>query len=242
MADRIAKVMARAGLCSRRQAEQWILDGRVKVNGKLLTTPANTVEPSDKVIVDGKPLPQQEETRLWAYYKPKGLVTSNKDEKGRATIYDKLPEHLPRVMSVGRLDLNSEGLLLLTNDGELSRHLELPSTGWIRKYRVRVHGQVEPEKLLPLEKGVTIEGMTYGPIKAILEKQQGGNAWIMVSLTEGKNREIRKVMEHLGYQVNRLIRISYGPFSLGNLKEGEVKAVPRKVLHEQITKFFEGTK
>lgn len=242
MADRIAKVMARAGLCSRRQAEQWILDGRVKVNGKLLTTPANTVEPSDKIIVDGKPLPQQEETRLWTYYKPKGLVTSNKDEKGRATIYDKLPDHLPRVMSVGRLDLNSEGLLLLTNDGELSRHLELPSTGWVRKYRVRVHGQVEPEKLLPLEKGVTIEGMTYGSIKAVFEKQQGGNAWITVSLKEGKNREVRKVMEHLGYQVNRLIRISYGPFSLGNLKEGEVKAVPRKVLHEQITKFFEGTK
>lgn len=242
MADRIAKVMARAGLCSRRQAEQWILDGRVKVNGKLLTTPANTVEPSDKIIVDGKPLPQQEETRLWTYYKPKGLVTSNKDEKGRATIYDKLPDHLPRVMSVGRLDLNSEGLLLLTNDGELSRHLELPSTGWVRKYRVRVHGQVEPEKLLPLEKGVTIEGMTYGSIKAVFEKQQGGNAWITVSLKEGKNREVRKVMEHLGYQVNRLIRISYGPFALGNLKEGEVKAVPRKVLHEQIPKFFEATK
>lgn len=213
------------------------MDGRVKVNGVLLTSPAFTVEPKDKVIVDGKPLPQKEETRLWKYHKPRGLVTTHKDEKGRETIFQKLPDHLPRVVSVGRLDLNTEGLLLLTNDGELSRHLELPSTGWVRKYRVRVHGKVDPEKLLKLESGVTIDGMKYGSINAVLERQQGDNAWISMSLREGKNREIRKVMEYLGYQVNRLIRVSYGPFTLGKMEVGEVKSVPRKVLQDQLGNF-----
>lgn len=232
--DRIAKVLARAGMCSRRDAEKWILDGRVALDGVVLTSPAITVGPGSIILVDGKPLPEAAPTRLWRYHKPAGLVTSHRDEKGRETMFDKLPAELGRVISVGRLDLNSEGLILLTNDGELARRLELPSTGWLRRYKVRVHGTVDPDRLKLLEKGVTIEGVRYGAIRTELERQQGANAWLTMSLTEGKNREIRRVMEYLGYGVTRLIRLSYGPFQLGLLERGQVEEVPRKVLREQL--------
>ena len=232
--DRIAKVIARAGLCSRREAERWIAEGRVALDGKVLTTPAVTVPPGAIVLVDGKPLAEPEPTRLWRYHKPAGLVTTHKDEKGRETLFDKLPAELGRVISVGRLDLTAEGLLLLTNDGELARKLELPSTGWIRRYKVRIHGTVAPERLAALEHGVTIDGVRYGPIKAELERQQGANAWCTVSLTEGKNREVRRVFEYLGCPVTRLIRLAYGPFQLGSLARGEVEEVPRRVLRDQL--------
>jgi len=236
--ERVAKRLARAGLCSRRDAERWIAEGRVAVNGETLTSPARVVVPSDIVIVDGKPIPEAESTRLWRYCKPSGLVTTARDEKGRATVFQKLPPELPRVVSVGRLDLTTEGLLLLTNDGELARFMELPSTGWIRHYRVRVHGTVDEVRLKKLEAGPTIEGVKYGPIEASLEKVQGSNAWLSVGLREGKNREIRKVMESMGLLVTRLIRVSYGPFQLGKLEEGAVEEVPRKVLKEQLARFF----
>ncbi len=232
--ERIAKVMARAGLCSRRDAEAWILDGRVKVDGKVLESPAFCITSKSRIVVDGKPLPSAEPTRLWLYNKPRGLVTTHRDEMGRRTIFESLPPDMPRVISVGRLDLNSEGLLLLTNDGELARHLELPSTGWIRRYRVRVNGKIDPNDLLPLKKGITVEGIHYGPITATLERQQGDNAWLAVSLQEGKNRELRRVFEHLGWPVSRLIRISFGPFQLGTLEQGQVKAVQNKVMKEQL--------
>jgi 23S rRNA pseudouridine2605 synthase len=232
--ERIAKVLARAGLCSRRDAERWIAAGRVAVDGKVLQSPAFNVPPGAAVLVDGRPIPEPERARLWRYHKPAGLVTTHRDEKGRPTIFENLPPSLPRVISVGRLDLNSEGLLLLTNDGELARRLELPATGWVRRYKLRVHGEVEPEKLAALAGGIAIEGVRYGPIRAEFERQQGANAWVTVSLQEGKNREIRKVMEHLGYQVTRLIRLAYGPFQLGHLPRGEVEEVPRKVLAEQL--------
>lgn len=232
--ERIAKRLARAGICSRRDAEKLIAEGRVKVNGKKLDTPAFVVTPADVVMVDGIPVGEPEKARVWRYNKPPGLVTSHKDEKGRATVFDKLPAAMPRVISVGRLDLTSEGLLLLTNDGALARSLELPAAGWVRRYRVRVHGEVDPEVLLKLENGVTVEGIKYGPIKALLERQKGSNAWLTVSLKEGKNREIRKVMEHMGWPVSRLIRVAYGPFQLGNLAEGEVEEVPTKVIKEQL--------
>lgn len=232
--DRIAKVLARAGLCSRREAERWIADGRVAVNGEVLTTPAVVVKPGDTVAVDGKALSAPEKARLWRYHKMPGLVTSHKDPQGRPTVFDSLPKTLPRVVSVGRLDLNSEGLLLLTNDGELARQLELPSTGWTRRYRVRVHGAVDDKALAALSKGISVSGVDYGPIKAALDRRQGSNAWLTVALTEGKNREIRKVMEHLGLRVTRLIRVAYGPFQLGNLARGNVAEVPGKVLAEQV--------
>jgi 23S rRNA pseudouridine2605 synthase len=232
--DRIAKVLARAGLCSRREAERWIAEGRVVLDGQVLTSPAVTVTSGSIVLVDGKPLAEPEPTRLWRYHKPAGLVTSHKDEKGRETMFDKLPAEIGRVISVGRLDLNSEGLILLTNDGELARKLELPSTGWIRRYKVRIHGTVAPERLTALEQGVTIDGVRYGPIKAELERQQGANAWCMMTLTEGKNREVRRVFEYLGCTVNRLIRLSYGPFQLGTLPRGEIEEVPRRVLRDQL--------
>ena len=238
--ERIAKRLARAGLCSRRDAERWIADGRVAVNGATLDSPACVVRPGDVVQVDGKVIPEPEPPRLWRYYKPSGLVTTARDEKGRATVFERLPADMPRVISIGRLDLTTEGLLLLTNDGELARFLELPATGWTRRYRVRVFGEVDETRLAELEKGPTIEEVKYGPIEAVLDRIQGRNAWLTVSLKEGKNREIRKVMEALGLQVNRLIRVAYGPFQLGKLEEGAVEEVPKRVVREQISRFFTG--
>jgi 23S rRNA pseudouridine2605 synthase len=234
MADRIAKVMARAGLCSRRDAERWIADGRVTVNGKRLESPAFTVSDTDVIAVDGKPIPAKESTRLFRYNKPRGLIVAARDPQGRPTVFDNLPAGLPRVVSIGRLDLDSEGLLLLTNDGELKRRLELPATGWTRRYRVRVRGAVDPAALAALADGITIEGVRYGPVRAALERQQGGNAWLVMSLTEGKNREVRRICEHLGWPVSRLIRVAYGPFQIGSLAPGAVEEVPAKVLREQL--------
>ncbi|MDX2142213.1 MAG: pseudouridine synthase [Rhodospirillaceae bacterium] len=233
--ERIAKVLARAGLCSRREAERWIADGRVSLNGAVLTSAAVNVNPTDAVVVDGKPLAAPEKSRLWRYHKPPGLVTTHRDEKGRTTVFDAVRNQLPRVVSVGRLDLTSEGLLLLTNDGALARELEHPSRGWARRYRVRVHGEVNPEALAALQSGITVEGVHYGPITAALERTQGAkNAWLTMTLTEGKNREVRKVLAHLGLTVTRLIRVSYGPFHLGRLERGEVEEVPGKVVKEQL--------
>jgi 23S rRNA pseudouridine2605 synthase len=236
--ERIAKRMARAGLCSRRDAERWIAEGRVSVNGKVLESPAVVVGPGDEIVVDGKPLPDAEPARLWRYYKPSGLVTTARDERGRPTIFEKLPQGLPRVVSVGRLDLTSEGLLLLTNDGALARHLELPSTGWVRRYRVRAFGRIDQPALDRLKNGITIDGVVYGPIEATIGRQQGGNAWLDMALTEGRNREIRRVLEALGLTVNRLIRVSYGPFQLGKMEPGAVDEVPRRVLKEQLGRFM----
>ena len=232
--ERIAKIMSRAGLCSRREAERWITDGRVTMDGEVLKTPAVKVTTANNIKVDGKPLPQAETTRLWRYHKPTGLLTTHKDTDDRPTVFQSLPDTLPRLISVGRLDLNSEGLLLLTNDGELARKLELPATGWRRRYRVRVHGRIHADALFPLENGLNIAGIKYGPIKASLERQQGANAWLSVSLTEGKNREVRTVMEHMGWPVSRLIRISYGPFQLGHLTRGEIEEIKQKTLREQL--------
>lgn len=234
--ERVAKVIARAGLCSRREAEQWIEAGRVGVNGRTLVSPALNVGIGDVVTVDGVPLPERGRLRLWRYHKPAGLVTTHSDPQGRPTVFQKLPEALGRVISVGRLDLPSEGLLLLTNDGGLARHLELPSTGWRRRYRVRVHGTVDAGKLAGLAAGITVEGVRYGPIEAALERVQGSNAWLAMALQEGKNREIRKVLQALRLDVGRLIRIAYGPFQLGNLQRGEVDEVQGKVLREQLGK------
>jgi 23S rRNA pseudouridine2605 synthase len=231
---RIAKALARAGLCSRREAERWIAEGRVSVNGKILKTPAFEVGPKDKVLVDGAALPLAEPPRLWRYYKPKGLVTTHKDPQGRPTVFSSLPPDLPRVVSIGRLDFNSEGLLLLTNDGALARHLELPATGWLRRYRVRGHGRVSQAQLDGLKDGVEIEGVRYGPIEATLDSVQGANTWLTMALREGKNREVRRILAHLGLDVNRLIRISYGPFQLLELKPGAVDPVKRRVLAEQL--------
>jgi 23S rRNA pseudouridine2605 synthase len=226
--------MARAGVCSRREAERWIAEGRVAVNGKQLDSPALAVTEDDRITVDGKPIPAKQATRLWRYHKPRGRVTTARDPQGRPTVFDDLPADMPRVVTVGRLDLNSEGLLLLTNDGELKRRLELPATGWTRRYRVRVHGAVDPAALERLASGITIAGVRYGPMRAALERQQGGNAWLTMTLTEGKNREVRRICEHLGWQVSRLIRIAYGPFQLGSLQPGAVEEVPAKVLREQL--------
>ncbi|WBU57143.1 pseudouridine synthase [Paracoccus sediminicola] len=233
-ADRIAKVIARAGLASRREAERMIVEGRVTVNGKKIDSPALDVLPSDKITVDGKKLEEPQETRLWLYYKPVGLVTSENDEKGRQTVFDALPRDLPRVMSVGRLDLNSEGLLLLTNDGELKRRLELPETGWLRRYRVRVNGQPNDLTFAPLRRGAEIDGEEFAPMEIKLDSQQGANAWLTVGIREGKNREIRRAMAHVGLQVNRLIRIGYGPFKLTGLEANEVREIKRRVLRDQL--------
>ncbi|MGR3322042.1 MAG: pseudouridine synthase [Pseudooceanicola sp.] len=232
--DRIAKVLARAGIASRRDAERIIAEGRVRVNGKVLTSPALNVTPRDRVEVDGKPLDAPDPPRLWLYHKPAGLVTTARDEKGRETVFDALPAEMPRVVSVGRLDLNSEGLLLLTNDGEIKRRLELPSTGWTRKYRVRVKGAPKDEDFAPLREGLKIEGERFQPMQVTLDRQQGANAWVTVALQEGKNREIRRAMETVGLSVNRLIRISYGPFQLGQLKPGAVEEVRPRVLRDQL--------
>lgn len=232
--------MARAGLCSRREAEGWIAAGRVQVNGRKLETPACVVGPDDKIIVDGKVLQSAEATRLFLYHKPAGLVTTHKDERGRKTIFEALPSGLPRLVSVGRLDLNSEGLLLLTNDGALARYLELPQTGWRRRYRVRVLGDVDEARLRSLKKGITVEGVQYRSIDAVVEPGGAGkaNRWLSVTLREGKNREIRRVMGALALQVNRLIRVSYGPFNLDKLPEGGVKEVEAAVLWAQIPGYF----
>ncbi len=242
--ERIAKRIARAGLCSRRDAEKWIEKGRVQVNGKVINSPALNVTDEDKIAVDGKVLGAEEETRLFLYHKPAGLVTSHKDEKGRDTVFDKLPEGLPRVISIGRLDLNTEGLLLLTNDGGLSRYLELPATGWERSYRVRVHGKVDPKRLERLKTGIKVEGVQYKSIEATIDEQekQGTNTWLKIALREGKNREIRKVMEALGLKVTRLIRTDYGPFSLGKLPRGHAIEVKPNVLQHQIQGYFKDKK
>ena len=236
--ERIAKVMARAGLCSRREAERWIEQKRVQVDGVTLDTPATIIHGGEKIIVDGKELPNAEKTRLFLYHKPTGLVTSNKDEQGRLTIFDKIPKELPRLMTVGRLDINTEGLLLLTNDGELARYLELPGTGMKRTYRVRAHGRTSQEKLDGLKKGVVHNKIRYKGIEAKFEKQQGDNAWVEITLQEGKNREVRNVMEAIGLTVNRLIRTSYGSFHLGSLPKGSVMEVKTQALKQQLSNFY----
>lgn len=232
--ERIAKRLARAGIASRREAETIIEAGRIAVNGKILKSAALNVTLEDRITIDGKPIPQIERTRLWLHHKPAGLVTSNKDPEGRTTVFDKLPTELPRVLSVGRLDINTEGLLLLTNDGGLARALELPQTGWLRRYRVRAHGKVKQSKLDELKDGIAIDGVFYGAIEATIEREQGSNVWIEVSLREGKNREIKNVMGALGLDVNRLIRTSFGPFQLGDLPTGHVMEVKGRVLQEQL--------
>lgn len=227
--QRIAKVLARAGVCSRRDAEKWILEGRVSVDGVTLTTPATLVTDASKIVVDGYTVASPEEPRLWCYYKPVGYLTTHKDPQGRLTVFEDLSRfRLPRLISIGRLDINSEGLLLLTNDGALSRYAELPSTKWPRRYHVRVFGTIDKKQLLSLENGITIDGIHYGQIEVEFGEQKGANTWISMTLYEGKNREIRKVMEHFNLKVNRLIRDSYGPFSLMDLKPGEITEVPRK--------------
>jgi 23S rRNA pseudouridine2605 synthase len=231
---RIAKAMAHAGLCSRRGAEAWIAAGRVAVNGKVLKTPAYVVSDADTITVDGEPLPAPQAPRLWRYHKPKGLVTSHNDPQGRKTVFAALPESLPRVVSVGRLDINTEGLLLLTTDGALARHLELPSTGWLRRYRMRAHGRVTQDALDALKDGVTIDGVRYGPVEARIERQQGSNVWLTIALREGKNREVKRIAEHLGLTVNRLIRVSFGPFMLAELASGAIDEVRRRVLADQL--------
>ncbi len=232
--ERIAKVLARAGVCSRRDAEKMIAEGRVKVDGAVLASPALNVTPANRIEVDGKPLPQAEPVRLWLYHKPAALVTSHKDPQGRPTVFANLPKGLPRVISVGRLDYNSEGLLLLTNDGGLARRLELPSNGWLRKYRARVFQQPMPDTIKQLARGVTIDNVEYGPIDVEVERAKGDNTWLVVGLREGKNREIRRALEHFGHQVSRLIRVAYGPFQLGLLPPGAAKEVPPKVVREQL--------
>ena len=232
--ERIAKVLSRRGVASRREAERMIELGEVSVNGKVIASPALNVTASDRITVRGEPLPDEEAARLWLYYKPEGLVTSASDEKGRQTVFDTLPEDLPRVMSIGRLDLNSEGLLLLTNDGALKRRLELPSTGWLRKYRVRVKGNPTDPDLEPLRKGIEVEGERFQPMIVTLDRHQGANAWLTVGLREGKNREIRRAINAIGLIVNRLIRVSYGPFRLGDMQPGDVEEVRAKVLRDQL--------
>lgn len=244
--DRIAKVMAAAGLCSRRDAERWIAEGRVQVNGNILSTPACVVTQNDEIVVDGKALPQKQKTRLFLYHKPTGQVTTSKDDHGRPTIYDGFPKNTPRLVSVGRLDLNSEGLLLLTTDGALSRYLELPSTALRRHYRVRVFGQINEGRLYALKDGITVDGIRYGSVDVEIEQkyenltERGGgkNTWLHVGITEGKNREIRNIMRAMRLQVNRLIRVSYGCFELGQLKQGELREVPEQVMKDQLKGFF----
>jgi 23S rRNA pseudouridine2605 synthase len=233
--ERIAKVIARAGLASRRAAEALIAAGRVAVNGVAIASPALNVTPQDSITVDGEPLPGRMRTRLFRYHKPRGLVTTHSDPQGRPTIFAKLPKRLPRLISIGRLDLNSEGLLLLTNDGGLARALELPATGWERRYRVRARGRIAQDALDGLREGIMVAGIRYGPIAATLDRDDGGaNVWLTLSLREGKNREVRKVLEHLGLTVNRLIRVSYGPFALGDLGDGKVEEIETTELRKTL--------
>ncbi len=233
--QRIAKVIARSGLCSRREAERWIINGKVKINNKTLLQCGINVTSKDKIEVNGQPLPTKDTAKLWLYHKQRGYLVTNNDPEGRPTIFDQLKEKLDaRFISIGRLDMDSEGLLLLTNDGDLARKLELPSTGWLRKYRVRVHGYVIKKDLKLLKNGIKIDGIRYGKIDAKLDKQQGSNAWLTLGIREGKNREVRRVMNYLGYKVNRLIRISFGPFQIKNLASGEIEEIKNKVLNDQI--------
>jgi 23S rRNA pseudouridine2605 synthase len=232
--DRIAKVLSRAGVASRREAERMIAEGRISVNGKVIDSPALNVTAKDRVAVDGNPIAEPEAPRLWLYHKPTGIVTTARDEKGRPTVFDNLPEGMPRVHTIGRLDLNSEGLLLLTNDGAIKRRLELPSTGWLRRYRVRVKGTPEDGTLAPLREGLTVDGDRFQPMEVTLDRQQGSNAWLTVSLREGRNREVRRAMAAVGLTVNRLIRVSYGPFRLGDLKPGQVEEVKPRVVRDQL--------
>ncbi|BCX19525.1 MAG: hypothetical protein KatS3mg117_3207 [Geminicoccaceae bacterium] len=236
--ERLAKRIARAGLCSRREAEAWIRAGRVAVDGVTVESPALDVTPEQRITVDGRPLPEPEPTRLFRWHKPRGVVVTARDPEGRPTYLERLPPGLPRLVPVGRLDLNSEGLLLLTNDGELKRRLELPSTGWTRRYRVRAFGKVDEKALAELARGTVVDGVAYGPIEAKIDQVRGANLWLTVSLKEGKNREVRRVLESLGLVVNRLIRVAYGPFQLGNLPRGAIEEVPRKVLREQLGAAF----
>ncbi|MDE1902022.1 MAG: rRNA pseudouridine synthase [Alphaproteobacteria bacterium] len=244
--ERIAKVLARAGVCSRRDAERLIESGRVSVDGRKITSPALNVTGKNIIKVDGKPIGEAEETRVWRYHKPAGTITTARDPQGRPTVFEKMPPDMPRVVSIGRLDFNTEGLLLLTNDGELARHMELPQNAWLRHYRVRVHGTVAPEKLKALAGGVTISGIRYDAVKAELEKSKkdepGSNTWLSVTIREGKNREVRKIMEHLGLQVTRLIRTSFGPFQLGTLARGGIEEVPRRALRDSLGGFFAARK
>ncbi|SIR07225.1 23S rRNA pseudouridine2605 synthase [Rhizobium sp. RU20A] len=232
--QRISKVLARAGVASRRDIERMISEGRITLNGKLLDTPVVNITPSDEVLVDGEPVRGPERTRLWLYHKPAGLVTTNSDPEGRPTVFENLPEELPRVLSIGRLDINTEGLLLLTNDGGLARVLELPTTGWLRRYRVRAHGEIDQAELDKLKEGIAVDGVLYGAIDATLDRTQGSNVWLTMGLREGKNREIKNVLGALGLDVNRLIRISYGPFQLGDLPEGGVQEVRGRMLRDQL--------
>ena len=232
--QRIAKLIARSGLCSRREAEKLIFKGMVKLDGKLILNPATTVNNNNRIQVHGKPLPELSQTRLWRYHKPTGLITTHSDPKGRPTVFDNLPKKIPRVLSVGRLDLNSEGLMLLTNDGGLARKLELPKTGWQRTYKVRVHGRVDLDEMASLQNGLTVGGTTFGPIKATLDRQKGSNSWLTISISEGKNREIRKIMAYFNLEVTRLIRLSFGPFQLGNLEKGGLDEVGEKILRKQL--------
>jgi 23S rRNA pseudouridine2605 synthase len=248
--ERIAKRLARAGICSRRDAEKLILDGRVAVDGKIIASPALNVTAANKVAVDGKLIAAPEEPRLWRYHKTSGTITTSRDPQGRPTVFEKMPPELPRVVSVGRLDFNTEGLLLLTNDGDLARHLELPANAWLRHYRVRVHGAPSQRDIALLANGVTISGIRYEPIKVEIEKEQRtsteakqrANVWLSVTIREGKNREVRKAMEHIGLQVTRLIRVSFGPFQLGKLARGGVEEVPRRILRESLGNFFKDSK
>lgn len=238
MSERIAKVIARSGVCSRRKAEEIILQKRVTVDGKLIDSPAFNVEENQKICIDGEQIKANEDTKLWLYHKPAGLITSHSDERGRQTVFDSLPKSMPRVISVGRLDINSEGLLLLTNSGELARSLELPSNGWARRYKVKVHGYVDTKRLKEIEKGIVFEGVQYAPSKIEVEVTNNTISWLIVSIQEGKNREVRNLMRFAGLDVARLIRLSYGPFQLGALKRGEVKEINRKILKEQLGENF----
>jgi 23S rRNA pseudouridine2605 synthase len=242
--ERIAKRLARAGVCSRRDAERLIEEGRVMVDGKVITSPALNVTDDTIISVDGSPIEAAEETRVWRYHKSAGTITTSRDPQGRPTVFEKLPPEMPRVVSVGRLDFNTEGLLLLTNDGELARHLELPANAWLRHYRVRVYGDVNPRALAELANGVTISGIHYEPMKVVVEKdkEEGHNKWLSVTIREGKNREVRKIMEHMDLQVTRLIRTAFGPFQLGKLPRGGIEEVPRGPLRESVGKFFETRK